>query len=112
MSAEQKSLLETELSELFDIRSRKLRQEKVLHNEALQAKHDMKLVVLMFSEGIPDISVRMSDQEHLDWDSRLKRLVYHRGEVSQYVEAASNEILVKIRPHLRSLVHRAKEMYC
>lgn len=111
MSVEQKTALEIELGELFDIRSRKARQEKLQFQEAVDAKKDIKLLIRMFSEGVHDMQVFLSEREVLEWDSKLKRLVYHKGEYSQYIESASHEILVRVRPFLKDLAKKAKEYY-
>src|SRR4051812_6122768 len=111
MSVEQKSALEVELGELFDIITRKARQEKVEFQEAMEAKRDIKLLTRMFSDGVKDMLVTMSNSEILEWDARLRRLVYHKGEQSQYIETANNEILIKVRPYLKEMAKKAKEYY-
>ena len=111
MSVDSKSALEVELGELFDIRSRKARQEKLNFQEAMDAKRDVKLLTRMFSDGVRDMNVAIASSEILEWDSHLRRLVYHRGEYSQYIETANNEILIRVRPFLKDLAKKAKEYY-
>lgn len=109
MAFEQKTVLESELSELFDLRIRKQRQEKILKQEVQEVKKDINMLILMFSQGISDMSVYLSDSEILEWDGRVKRLVYHKGPRSLFLEGASNDILLRIRPFLGQLVQKAKD---
>jgi hypothetical protein len=111
MSVDQKSILESELSELFDIRKAKLKRENVLYQQAFEAKKDIKLLILMFSDGIPDTTIQLADNESLEWNSKSKRLMYRKREQVQFIEAASNEVLVRVRPFLKELVKKAKEFY-
>lgn len=111
MTVEAKSVLETELGELYDIRTMKMRLEKSLTNEAFESKKDVKMIILMFSDGIPNINLPLSDEESLEWDAQTKRLIYHRKEFAQFIEAANNETLVRVRPYLKDLVKKAKEYY-
>lgn len=101
--------LQTELNELFDIRTRKARQEKIISQEAQDVKREISLLILMFSQGISDLSVYINENEVLEWDGRVKRLIYHRGAQSFYLESVDPSILLRIRPFLKELVGRAKE---
>jgi hypothetical protein len=107
----QKSALEIELGELYDIRYRKGREERERFEAAQETKKDIKLVTLMFADGIEDLSVKIGQQEILEWDFRSKRLIYHRGDSTLFVEGAKDDILVRIRPFLTDLVQKAKEKF-
>lgn len=111
MSVDRKSELEVVLGELYDIRHRKSREEKLLQGQAHETKKDINLVTLMFSEGIPDLGVSFGEGEYLTWDARSKRLIYTKDDCAQFVEGARNEILVRIRPYLKELVAKAKAFY-
>jgi len=111
MTSQSKSALEIELGELYDIRTRRVREKKKLLQEAQEIKKDIRLITLMFSDGILDLSLRLGQQEILEWDFRAKRLIYHRGEVSQFIESAKDDVLIRIRPYLKDLVKKAKDNY-
>ena len=111
MSQETKTPLENELNELFDIRNARLRREKKLNEEAILAQKDIRMLIHMFSDGIPSLKLPLGDQEILEWDSEMKKLIYHRDQSSHFVQALNREEMVKIRPHLRDLVRRAKDFY-
>ncbi len=108
---EKKSPLEVQLGELFDIKNAKARREKQINLESQEAHKEVKLLTLMFSDGIPSITIQLGDNERLEWDSQIKKLVYHSEERSIFMEGISKELLVKIRPHLNDLVKKAKEFY-
>lgn len=111
MSAELSKIIETELTQLFDIRTERMRREKKLKEEILLAKKDVQLLIKMFSEDVPSISVPMGDDNFLEWDHRIKRLIYHRHGVSQFIENVSETKLVEVRKHLHMLIKSAKNFY-
>jgi hypothetical protein len=45
--------LENELQQLFDIRHAKLRDEKVISQEAMEAQRDIRLITNNFKVGFP-----------------------------------------------------------
>lgn len=108
---EKQSALTTELRELYDIRSRKVRDEKVLFQLAQEVKIDIKNLTLMFSDGITDVSVEVNQNEFLEWNSKSKRLIYHLGEESQFIEGVRADVLIRLKPYLKDLVRKAKEFY-
>lgn len=103
--------LEKELGELFDIRNARIRRDRKLDEEAIAAQKDIKLLVKMFSEEIPSISITVAPNETLEWDSRSKKLVYHHDELTQFIEGVRRETLVRLRPFLHQLVKKAKSLY-
>lgn len=111
MSQEQKTQLETELGELFDIRNAKLRRDRKMNEEAILAQKDIRMLMHMFSDGIPSVTIPLGDEEFLEWDAEIKKLLYHKSHISHFVEALSKENMVRIRPHLRDLVRKAKDFY-
>lgn len=111
MKPEGKSILETELGELFDIRNAKVRREKQLNEDFVAAQKEVKMLILMFTDGIPSVTIPLGDREYLEWDHTICKLLYHKDEVSQFIEGISKATLVSIRPHLRELVRKAKEFY-
>lgn len=103
--------LSTELEELFDIRSAKLRNEKNLNLEAMAAQRDIRLLTHMFREGIPDISLPMGENESIKWDSHKRCLIISSGDEEHLVEATSKETMIRVRPYLSQLVKVAKQIY-
>ncbi len=102
--------LAQELGELFDIRKAKLRDEKRLTHEASEAQKDIRLMTLMFRDGIPDIVVEISDQESIFWNSKVQQLLYRFQGGTHVLEGTSREIRIRIRPYLTEMVKKAKEM--
>ncbi len=97
------------LSDIIEKKSQKLlssKDEKILILETLQT---LELMTRLFREEVNDILIRMSEKECLEWDARVKRFVYHRGETSQYLELARKEILFRVRPFLQDLLKKAGE---
>lgn len=111
MKPDEKSQLETELGELFDIRTAKLRREKTLNEDFLAAQKEVHMLILMFTDGIPSMTIPLGDNESLEWDEKISKLLYHKGELTQFIESVSKSTLVSIRPHLRALVRKAKDFY-
>lgn len=112
MSVAQRETLNHELNELFDMKKAKLRREKQLEQEATEAQKDIRLLVLMFRDGIPDINLAMSDDnEFLCWDSRNQQLLYKKDNHTQTVEGTTREVMVRMRPFLIDIVKKAKEFY-
>lgn len=103
--------LETELGELFDIKTAKIRKEKFLNEEFLAAQKEVKMLILMFSDGIPTLKTPMKDNECLEWDADVRKLIYRRDQECLPIEAVSKETLVSVRPFLKQLVRAAKEFY-
>lgn len=112
MSLAQRENLNQELNELFDMKKAKIRKEKMLEQEATEAQKDIRLLTLMFRDGIPDITMPMSDNEVLIWDSRNQQLLYKKEQHAQVVEGTSRDIMVRLRPFLIDIVKKAKEFYC
>lgn len=111
MSLAQRESLNQELNELFDMKKAKARKEKILEQEATEAQKDIRLLVLMFRDGIPDITMPMSDDEKLYWDSRSQQLLYLKDNHAQVVEGTSRDVMVRLRPFLIQIVKKAKEFY-
>lgn len=111
MSAELSKTIEHELTQLFDIRTERLRRDKKMKEDILAAKKDIQLLIKMFSEDVPSISVPMGDENFLEWDHRIKRLIYHRHGVSQFIENVNEAKLVEVRKHLHILIKSAKSFY-
>lgn len=103
--------LETELGELFDIKSARLRKDKFLNEEFLSAQKEVKMLILMFSDGVPSLKIPMKENECLEWDADVRKLVYRRHQECSPIESVSKDALVSIRPFLRQLVRAAKEFY-
>ena len=57
--------LENELQQLFDIRHAKLRDEKVISQEAIEAQRDIRLITHRFKDGIPDITIPINSEEDI-----------------------------------------------
>ena len=83
----QKNNLSQELVSLFDLKKSKVRDEKLLSQAAFEAQRDIRYLTLMFCDGIPDISMKVTDTEDIIWDSRAQKLLYvDKGQV-QMLEA-------------------------
>jgi hypothetical protein len=107
----QRSELAQELEELFDMKKARLRDEKRLTMEANEAQRDIRLLTLMFRDGIPSMSVPVSEDEQLRWDAESQKLLYVHQKQSQILEGAAREIRIRMRPQLSHLVKKAKEFY-
>lgn len=107
----EKNDLNLELISLFDLKKSKIRDEKILTQLAFEAQRDIRYLTLMFCDGIPDISMRVTDTEVIRWDSQIRKLLYVKEGQIQLLEAASREIRIKMRPFLVDLVKKAKEFY-
>lgn len=105
------SELSQELVELFDIKKAKQRDEKRLTVEANEAQKDIRLLALMFRDGIPDVTMQVNDNESIRWCERSQQLIYSNGQLTQLLEATSKEIRVRMRPFLKDLVKKAKDFY-
>lgn len=111
MADQKSSNLSQELVSLFDLKKSKVRDEKVLTQAAFDAQRDIRYLTLMFCDGIPDITMKVTDSENINWDARAQKLLYvHNGQV-QMLEATSKEVRVRMRPFLTDLVRKAKEFY-
>lgn len=111
MSLAQRQNLNQELTELFDLKKAKHRREKLLEQEAAEAQKDIRLLTLMFRDGIPDVTMPMADGEALIWDSRNHQLLFRKDNHAQVVEGTSREVMVRLRPVLIDLVKKAKDFY-
>jgi hypothetical protein len=109
--ANMNSDLSQELVSLFDLRKSKARDEKNLTQAAFEAQRDIRYLTLMFCDGIPDTCIECSETESIKWDARAQKLIYVNGKDLQLLEAASKEIRVRMRPFLKDLVKKAKDMY-
>lgn len=103
--------LELELEELFDIRHAKVRIEKHISQEAMEAQRDIRVITHMFKDGIPDVTIPISDHETIKWDSQSKRLILVSDESTQILEATPRQTMIRVRPYLSLLVKAAKEFY-
>lgn len=106
-----KNALTLELVSLFDLKKAKLREEKVLNHKAFEAQRDIRYLTLMFSDGIPDLSMPVSDAESIRWDSQANKLLYVKGDYVQLLEAAPRDVRIRLRPFLTDLVRKAKDFY-
>ncbi len=109
--ADKNNNLTQELVSLFDLKKSKVRDEKILSQAAFDAQRDIRYLTLMFSDGIPDINMNVTDTENIQWDSRSQKLLYVLEGQAQLLEAASKEIRVRMRPFLTDLVRKAKDFY-
>jgi hypothetical protein len=107
----QKNLLSQELVSLFDLKKSKVRDEKLLTQAAFEAQRDIRYLTLMFCDGIPDVSMKVTDTETIKWDAQAQKLLYMKNGEIQILEAASREVRVKMRPFLADLVRKAKDFY-
>lgn len=103
--------LSQELVELFDIKKAKIRDEKRLTFEANEAQKDIRLLSLMFRDGIPDIKIQVNDREFIRWCEGNQQLIYSDGQITQLLEGTSKEVRVRMRPFLKDLVKKAKDFY-
>lgn len=103
--------LSHELVSLFDLRKSKVRDEKILTQAAFEAQRDIRYLTLMFSDGIPDLSMKVTDTETIKWDAHAQKLIYYKGETVQLLEATSKETRVRMRPFLTDLVKKARDFY-
>lgn len=109
--SEENTVLSKELGELFDLRKAKTRIEKIQSQEDTEAQRDIRLLTLMFKDGVPDIVVNISETESVKWDARAQKLLYLCDNSTRVLEATSRDIRIKIRPHLTDLVKKAKDFY-
>jgi hypothetical protein len=111
MSTEVTRSLETQLGELFDLRKEKLRRNKHFEDSAIDAKKDIRLLIKIFSDDVPSITLALGGDDFLEWDSGIKRLVYHHNGQTRFIENVKDQELIKIRPHLSSMIKSAKDFY-
>lgn len=111
MPAKKKNDLSEELVSLFDLRKSKVRDEKILTQAAFEAQRDIRYLTLMFSDGIPNVSMQVTDTEIIKWDSHVQKLIYYKDGQGQLLESASKEIRVRMRPFLTDLVKKARDFY-
>jgi hypothetical protein len=111
MAVTKKDDLSHELVSLFDLRKSKVRDEKVLTQAAFEAQRDIRYLTLMFSDGIPNVSMQVTDTETIKWDAHVQKLIYYKGDSAQLLESASKEIRVRMRPFLTDLVKKARDFY-
>ena len=94
---------------MMEKKSQKLlshKEEKILILDTLQT---LQIMTILFREEIHDVVIRMSDREMLEWDSEVKRFIYHKDETSRYLELARKEVLFRVRPYLQDLLKKAQE---
>jgi len=103
--------LNLKLVELFDLRKAKLRYEKDLTQKANEAQRDIRLLTVMFREGIPALKVKIDEGEYIVWQPETGSLLYTDGKAKILLEAASKEVRVKARPFLHEMVKQAKNFY-
>ncbi len=108
---DQKSALTQELVSLFDLKKSRMREEKQLTQAAFEAQRDIRYLTLMFCDGIPDLTIYVSQTESIRWDSHAQKLLYIKSHEVQLLEAASREIRVRMQPFLIDLVKKAKDFY-
>lgn len=82
-----------------------------LSAEALQTLRDIRYLTIIFSDGVPDISIPTTDTETLRWDSKMKKLLYIREGRVQLLEIATQETHLRMRPFLTDLVRKAKDFF-
>lgn len=111
MSTEVTRSLETQLGELFDLRKEKMRRNKMFEEAAIDAKKEIRLLIKTFSDDVPSITLPIGDDDSLEWDSGIKRLVYHHNGQTRFIESVKDQELIRIRPHLAALIRSAKEFY-
>lgn len=109
--ADKSRSLELELEELFDIRHAKVKIEKHISQEAMEAQRDIRVITHMFKDGIPDVTIPINDNETIKWDSQSKRLILISDDSSLILEATPRQTMIRIRPFLSLLVKAAKEFY-
>lgn len=103
--------LNLELVELFDLRKAKIRYEKDLTLKANEARRDIRLLTVMFRDGIPSLQISIDEGEYIVWQSETGSLLYTNGKGKVLLEAASKEVQVKARPFLHQMVEQAKKFY-
>lgn len=103
--------LNLELVELFDLRKAKLRYEKDLTQQANEAQKDIRMLTVMFREGIPSLKVKIDEGEYIIWQEETGNLLYSNGKINILLEAASREVRIKARPFLHEMVEQAKKFY-
>ena len=108
---EDKNRLTDELVSLFDLKKTRIREEKILTQKAFEAQRDIRYLTLMFCDGIPDITMKVTDDEMIRWDSHAQKLLYVKGDHVQLLEASPREVRIRIRPLLIELVKKAKDFY-
>lgn len=111
MADSKKGDLSQELISLFDLRKSRMREDKELTQAAFEAQRDIRYLTLMFSDGIPNLTMQVTDDEVIKWDSHVQKLIYYKGNDAQILEAASKEIRVRMRPFLTDLVKKARNFY-
>ena len=108
---DQQSELKKELISLFNLKKSRLRDEKTLTQLAFEAQRDIRYLTLMFCDGIPDVSMPVTDCETIKWDSQAQKLLYVKDHDVLLLEAAPKEVMVKMQPHLTDLVKKAKTFF-
>jgi hypothetical protein len=108
---EDNNSLTDELVSLFDMKKTRLRDEKNLTQKAFEAQRDIRYLTLMFCDGIPDITMKVTEDEIIKWDSHSQKLLYIREGHIQLLEAAAREVRIRMRPFLIDLVKKAKDFY-
>jgi hypothetical protein len=111
MTEAQKTNLAQELIELFDMKKARIRDVKQMAMEDNETQRDIRSLILMFKDGIPDIAINISETETVKWDSRHQNLLYVTPENTQVLEGTSREIRKRVQPFLVDLVQKAKEFY-
>jgi hypothetical protein len=107
----QRDELNQELNELFDLKKAKARKDKTLEQQSNEALREIRHLILMFRDGIPNVIIPVSESESLEWRSHTQQLVYVKDDHAQVVEGTSKENMVKLRPYLVQIVKKAKEFY-
>lgn len=107
----QRDELNQELNELFDLKKAKARKDKMLEQQSNEALREIRHLILMFRDGIPNVSIPVSDCESLEWKAESQQLVYVKDHYAQVVEGATKETMVTLRPYLIQIVKKAKEFY-
>ncbi|MFL5785405.1 MAG: hypothetical protein ACJ76H_12380 [Bacteriovoracaceae bacterium] len=107
----QRDELNQELNELFDLKKAKARNDKILDQQSSEALREIRHLILMFRDGIPNVTISVSENESLEWRTHSQQLVYIKDEHVQVVEGTSKETMVKLRPFLIQIVRKAKEFY-
>ncbi len=107
----QKDELNQELNELFDLKKAKARKEKMLDQQSNEALREIRHLMLMFRDGIPNVTIPVSENETLEWKSDSQQLVYIKDRHVQVVEGTTKETMVNLRPFLIQIVKKAKEFY-
>jgi hypothetical protein len=111
MNEVQRTNLAQELTELFDMRKARMREVKQKAMEDNETQRDIRSLILMFKDGIPDITVSISETETVKWDASLQKLLYMTSDSTQVLEATSRDIRKRVQPFLIEMVHKAKEFF-